>query len=42
MIGRLYSSYILLGKTDADALRDQRNALAKKYADQAKAKGIWN
>lgn len=38
MIGRLYSCYIQLGPSDAGALRDHRNALAKKYADLAQSK----
>lgn len=42
MIHRLYSCYIQLGPSDAEALRDHRNALAKKYADLAQSKGIWN
>lgn len=42
MIGRLYSCYIQLGPSDAGALRDHRNALAKKYADLAQSKWFWN
>lgn len=41
-VGLLYSTYILLDPSDAQALKDARNVRAQKYAQDAKDKGIWN
>lgn len=38
----LYSTYMLLDPSDADALREVKNIRAKRYADACQAKGVWN
>ncbi len=42
MIGKLYSTYIMLDPSEVDKFNELRNFQAKLHADQAKEKGIWN
>jgi hypothetical protein len=41
-VNLLYSTYILLDPSDAGALKDARNVRAKRYAEDAQLKWIWN
>jgi hypothetical protein len=41
-VGYLYSTYILLDPSDAEAFREIRNVKAQKLAKKAQDMGVWN